>query len=929
MVSHRYQFGILLGLATLACLYLLMPLAASYLLAQGLRQQGYKNVIVQLGYPGWRAMRIPVVSFQQDLGGERLMVSLTDGELEYRLAHLVRGRVDRVSLPYVAVQILNAPPVGGEEEGGGAHNRTDRRESPWSLLTAGDLLRSLPILPFDELHMDHVTLFREQATGPLRKVTISGIVMYRDGELGGHLTFQGRDTASYGLTVTGHSASTWSATLVSQRPQAVPILSWQSQANPGGAQILVNGRLEVNVRELAPFIALLVPIGPELGRVTGRVAVRWAGTAAAEAALTSLWEDPRSHVDGDVQASVTLPALKGVAKDIAVACEGTFSGNAAQLGWTLTPGVLLNATVNAQPQLIPEAIRIILPSGDQPVRIENTKPVQGVLYWAETPVRTTIEGPLHVTYGLTPGPLVAEFETTHVEGAGHELMVAEGTYRVEGTLPKAVTDLLSAKEAIGGFRGTVTLARTHAQGVILPASLVTAKLIEQGTTAIASITLQLAEALPVQCDLAAARCSAGPAVVAIRVPSVRVMGRSVHLGQGTLRVQQAETTGNSWNAQGALAIGGVRVDLAPWGLPLTDWKIKFVANQVGVKAELRVDAPAREGLVTAKIEQPLSAAQGVLHGAIGPVLFDGAERRLSKFITGLPPSMDVTDGRLTATIDAAWSGGAGNAMAGFQLTSATTQVVADKLSARYQDYLVKGFSTTMMLRTEGLGSVGTVQPAPVTIASMQSGIEVTNLAATVQMAWKLPDGQPVIDVKDFQCDAFGGSITSPGLPIDPARPPYRTTFSLRNLDLAKILSVEQHKGLSGTGVLNGTLPVTITSGGATVEAGMVEAQPPGGVIRYASLPESSNVITEADSPLHLVTQALYNFHYTVLRVGVEYAENGTLDLSARLEGRNPDLKKTPPIHFNLTLQEHVPTLLKSLRLVQDIQEGVQKKYRRP
>ena len=63
MLSHRYQIGLLLGLLTVVSLYLLLPLVASYLLAQGLRQHGYKNVIIQLGYPGWQGMRIPVVSY--------------------------------------------------------------------------------------------------------------------------------------------------------------------------------------------------------------------------------------------------------------------------------------------------------------------------------------------------------------------------------------------------------------------------------------------------------------------------------------------------------------------------------------------------------------------------------------------------------------------------------------------------------------------------------------------------------------------------------------------------------------------------------------------------------------------------------------------------------------------------------------------------
>ena len=928
MLSHRYQIGILLGLVTVVSLYLLLPLAASYLLAEGLRRHGYKNVIIQLGYPGWQRMRIPVASFQQDLGDESLMVSLTDAEIQYRVTQLIQGRVDRVSLPYVAIQILNVPPFGRGDDAI-VRGRSDHDRSPWSLLTAGDLMRSLPILPFDELHLDHVTIFREQATGPLRKVTISGVVMYREGELGGHLSFQGRDTATYGLTIMGHSASTWSATLVSQRPQAVPIVSWQSQAHPDGQQIQVSGKLEVNVRELAPFIALLVPIGPELGRVTGRVAISWAGTAPAAAALTSLQQDSRTHLDGNVQVHVTLPALKGVAKDIAVAYEGTFTGNATQVGWTLAPGVLLTATVNAQPKIIPEVVRMILPRGDQPVRIENAKPVQGMLYWSDTPLRMTAEGPLHVTYGLTPGPLVAEFETSRAEGVGSELVLVEGIYRVEGVLPKAVTEILSAKEATGGFHGTVMLARSHVQWVLLPSSSVTAKQIEQGETVVSSVTLQLTQTLPVQCDLAATRCSAGPATVAIRVPVMRVMGRNVHMGQGTLQLQQAETTGTLWNAQGTLAVDGLALDLAPWGGPVTDWKVKFVANQAEIKADLRVDAPARDGLITASIEQSLSARRGGLHGTIGPIAFDGVERRLSKMLRGLPLSTDLTDGQLTATVDASWSSGIEDSPHGFRLTSGTAKVVAHKLSGHYRDYVMKGFSTTMALRAEGLESIATLQPASVTIASVHTGVEVTNLTTILHIAWKWPDGLPVMDVKDFQCDVFGGEVTSPGLMIDAAKPAYRATFLLRKLDLAKILGVEQQRGLQGTGTLNGMLPVTVTPTSVTVVDGVVEAQPPGGVIRYSSTPESSKVIPDSDGQLHLVTEALNNFHYTLLRVGVEYAENGTLDLSAQLEGKNPDLKKSPPIHFNVTVQEHIPTLLKSLRLVQDIQDAVQKRFKRP
>lgn len=929
MLTQRYQVVVLLGLVALLSGYLLLPLSASYLLTKGLREHGYSHVILQLGYPGWNRMRIPVISFQQDLGEERLMVSLTDAEVQYDLTQLLQGRVGHIMLRDAAVHVLNVPSTGPIQEGSPAADRVDDGESPWSLLTAGDLLRSLPILPFDELQLDHLTIFREQATGPLRKVTIEGSLTYRGGEFGGHLSFRGRDTASYGLAVIGNSASTWSATLASQRPQAAPIVSWQSQAHPNGSQIQVNGHLQINVQELAPFIALLVPIGPELEKVTGHVAIDWAGNAAAEATLSSLWEDEHTHLDGNMTVNATLPALKGVAKDIAVAYEGTFGGNAKQVEWALSPGVLLTATINTQPRIIPEVVRLILPSGDQPVRIENRKPVQGTLYWTEAPVRMVAQGPLHVTYGRTPGPLVAQFETTRAEGLGNELVLAEGAYDLEGILPKAVTEFLSAKEAMGGVRGTVKLARTHVHGILSPSSSVTAKQIGRGTTHISTLTLHLSEPLTVECDLTAIRCNGGPMIATVRAPTMRISGWNVHVAQGLLRVQELETAGTAWTTHGTLSVNGVSPDAGSWGPSTSDWVVNFTAGQTGIKADLRVNTPVHEGFMTARIEQPLQAAQGVLHGAIGPLTFNGTERRLSKSMMGLPPSTDLIDGSFTVHVDASWSGSFGDPVNGMKVMSATGQVVAEKLSGFYNDYLIKGLSTTIDLRAPALESIVTTQPAPIFVTSIQSGVEVTNLAASFQMRWKLANGRPVIDVNDFQCEVFGGTVASLGPVVDVAKPPVGTTLSLRNLDLAKILSVEQQKGLQGTGTLNGTLPVTITSGGGVImKDGVVEAQPPGGVIKYVSPPESSRMFSESDSQLRLVAHALNNFHYSVLRMGVKYGENGMLDLSARLEGRNPDLKNTPPIHFNLTVQEHIPTLLKSLRLVEDIQGTIEKKYRR-
>ena len=75
------------------------------------------------------------------------------------------------------------------------------------------------------------------------------------------------------------------------------------------------------------------------------------------------------------------------------------------------------------------------------------------------------------------------------------------------------------------------------------------------------------------------------------------------------------------------------------------------------------------------------------------------------------------------------------------------------------------------------------------------------------------------ELRDLRCDLLGGMATSQGVRADLGYPPYAFTVLLRELDLSKVLSLEQQKGLQGTGVLDGSIPVTVTARGLTVKDG--------------------------------------------------------------------------------------------------------------
>src|SRR5215831_8468499 len=104
MRRHRVMWVVLLAcLLVPAALYTMLPVAAAAGLKYLLHQQGYHHVTVQLGYPGWYTLQVPVLAFQKDLDSESLSVTVRDSRLQYDIGALFSGYVHRLIIPYASV----------------------------------------------------------------------------------------------------------------------------------------------------------------------------------------------------------------------------------------------------------------------------------------------------------------------------------------------------------------------------------------------------------------------------------------------------------------------------------------------------------------------------------------------------------------------------------------------------------------------------------------------------------------------------------------------------------------------------------------------------------------------------------------------------------------------------------------------------------
>jgi hypothetical protein len=146
---------------------------------------------------------------------------------------------------------------------------------------------------------------------------------------------------------------------------------------------------------------------------------------------------------------------------------------------------------------------------------------------------------------------------------------------------------------------------------------------------------------------------------------------------------------------------------------------------------------------------------------------------------------------------------------------------------------------------------------------------------------------------------------------------------VQGLELEQLFILYPTEGLAGSDTLDGLLPLRIGSAGATIEQGQLAARQPGGQLQFHS--ERIRALGRSNPAMQLVTQSLEDFRYATLSSQVNYDQHGKLQLDIRLEGQNPAIEKGRPIHFNISLEEDIPTLLASLQLTDKVNEIIKQR----
>ncbi|MCP5432236.1 MAG: YdbH domain-containing protein [Alphaproteobacteria bacterium] len=166
-------------------------------------------------------------------------------------------------------------------------------------------------------------------------------------------------------------------------------------------------------------------------------------------------------------------------------------------------------------------------------------------------------------------------------------------------------------------------------------------------------------------------------------------------------------------------------------------------------------------------------------------------------------------------------------------------------------------------------------------------IETPILLEDGEIAFALKEGAAV-ELAKASWPLAGGTIGLENAELSFAKgaPPQEVVFAASAVDLGQFLPLLRLPGVSGTGLLDGRVPLVIANGKGTIVGGRLEGRAPGGTLSYHS-DAADAASASGGAQTSLLFQALDNFQWDELALTLDGEVDGRLDVQLELRGANP------------------------------------------
>ncbi|GJL63927.1 MAG: hypothetical protein NPIRA04_25810 [Nitrospirales bacterium] len=911
-----------MGLAILPiAAYGCFPWIATTALTEGLQQQGFKHVSIQLGYPTTQALNIHKIAFEKDIAEETYQGTFKNIEFEYHLSQLFHGHVSHITIESGELIIKPTAAVSATER---KRKRPSTSQDP-SFTTDG-LLSPFPTLPFEQLLIGDISIARTQAIDPLQHILVTGTVDARNQELRTQFNIQGPNIPSYEIVVSGTSISDLNLVILSQASTPPTLAHMTSQATRVDQTLQLHGSLNVDISNVLKLAKLFVSVDHDLSQMIGNIAAEWNGTIPHSVTINSLVKEKTGTINGTFQVSATLPQLKTYAQNINVKANGTFAATHDTVTWTLSQESEISSHVHVAQLPIPEPAHAILPLNGHRLFIDFPKPLTGQIDLKRQPLFLHMNGLIHARYSIEDSPIDLQFFLTQMTGSSIQNLSAKGTYLFSGTVGKQLESYAPIKQLTWKLSGEASFQKEAITASLAPQSSLHMAMLPINELLVPQTDVIFLKKFTGSYHLKPQQWKTTPLTLKINTPKISWKEQIVSIERIKLSLHELNGSPSTWQTAGQIVLLGMATKLHDFTPPTIHWKFRFSANPESLLVNLLGQTSDTQVSLYGRLHQDLLTQQGHFHVKLAPITFSPSDFNLRTSIKPWAYPLDITTGQISGKAEASWILPSDTFQKAFSFTHANANINIDRLGGHYENIIFDDLSTKMAF--VGTDTWTMPSPAPLTLTKLETGVNISNLSMSFQLN-PIPDSIiPQAEISRFSAEMFNGTISSDDFAFDMTQPRQQLTLHAQGLDLGAILNLEQQEGLQGTGLIDGTIPVTLTEKGVEVYNGRLAARQPGGTIRYQTAEGTAETLKQTSENMNLVLQALNNFHYDELTIGADYDHNGKLLLATKIKGKNPDLHRGKPIHFNLNVEENIPALLQSLQVAKDIEGQIEKLLQR-
>ncbi|MBL1385843.1 MAG: YdbH domain-containing protein [Colwellia sp.] len=274
---------------------------------------------------------------------------------------------------------------------------------------------------------------------------------------------------------------------------------------------------------------------------------------------------------------------------------------------------------------------------------------------------------------------------------------------------------------------------------------------------------------------------------------------------------------------------------------------------------------------------------------------------LNSLVSQFEPLAQLTQGEFNGRI----SGDVNLQKANFNLT-------IDDTSALYNDYLANQFRAQLSGQYDS-GQLN-VEPTTFNLNELRAGAVVNNINGKIKVV------NNSAQAFDISGNVFDGVFELDKYTLLKSQQTANVTF--KDIDASKLITLDDKSGITLTGRLKGWLPLHFSDSGVEVTNGNLLNQGEGKLI--ISNNTAFDSVMQQQQELQPVLSLLKNLDIQKLNGTVALNSDGWLNLGVNLQGFNEPQQQQ--VNFNYNHEENVFTLLRALRLSDEITQKVEQQY---